>query len=135
RRRPAHRSAPQPVPARPHDPAIPPWDRLAAAESPDVIERLGVAPLRELATRSAPFPLVVHRDRALYSAWYEFFPRSEGVQTDPMGRREPMGGTLRSAARRLDAIARMGFDVVYLPPIHPIGTTFRKRRNNSLQAG
>ena len=135
RRPPAHRSALEAVAARLNDPAIPPWDRLAAADSPDVIEILGAAPLRELVTRSAPFPLVVHRDRALYSAWYEFFPRSEGVQTDPMGRREPMGGTLRSAARRLDAIARMGFDVVYLPPIHPIGTTFRKGRNNSLQAG
>ena len=135
RRPPAHRSALEAVAARLNDPAIPPWDRLAAADSPDVIEILGAAPLRELVTRSALFPLVVHRDRALYSAWYEFFPRSEGVQTDPMGRREPMGGTLRSAARRLDAIARMGFDVVYLPPIHPIGTTFRKGRNNSLQAG
>jgi starch synthase (maltosyl-transferring) len=135
RRPPAHRSALEAVAARLNDPAIPPWDRLAAADGPDVIEILGAAPLRELVTRSAPFPLVVHRPRALYGAWYEFFPRSEGVQTDPMGRREPMGGTLRSAARRLDAIARMGFDVVYLPPIHPIGTTFRKGRNNSLQAG
>jgi starch synthase (maltosyl-transferring) len=135
RRPPAHRSALEAVAARLNDPAIPPWDRLAAADGPDVIEILGAAPLRELVTRSAPFPLVVHRPRALYGAWYEFFPRSEGVQTDPMGRREPRGGTLRSAARRLDAIARMGFDVVYLPPIHPIGTTFRKGRNNSLQAG
>src|SRR5260370_308353 len=52
-----------------------------------------------------------------------------------MGRREPVGGTLRSAARRLDAIAGMGFDVVYLPPVHPIGSTFRKGRNNALRAG
>jgi starch synthase (maltosyl-transferring) len=135
RRSPAHRSALAAVVARLGDPAIPPWDRLAAADDPDVVEILGAAPLRELVIRSAAFPLVVHRRRALYGAWYEFFPRSEGVQTDPMGRREPVGGTLRSAARRLDAIAGMGFDVVYLPPVHPIGTTFRKGRNNSLRAG
>jgi starch synthase (maltosyl-transferring) len=51
-----------------------------------------------------------------------------------MGRREPVSGTLRTAARRLEAIAEMGFDVVYLPPVHPIGTTFRKGRNNTLEA-
>ena len=72
------------------------------------------------------------RERALYGSWYEFFPRSEGVQIDPMGRRAPVSGTLRTAAKRLDAIAAMGFDVVYLPPVHPIGTTFRKGRNNTL---
>jgi starch synthase (maltosyl-transferring) len=135
RRPPADRSALAAVAARLSDPAIPPWDRLAAADDAEITEILTAAPLRELVTRSAPYPLVVHRRRALYGAWYEFFPRSEGVQIDPMGRREPIGGTLRSAARRLDAIARMGFDVVYLPPVHPIGTTFRKGRNNTLQAG
>jgi starch synthase (maltosyl-transferring) len=131
----ADRSALAAVAARLRDPAIPPWDRLAAADDAEIAGILDAAPLRELVTRSAPFPLVVHRQRALYGAWYEFFPRSEGVQTDPMGRREPVSGTLRAAARRLEAIAGMGFDVVYLPPIHPIGTTFRKGRNNALQAG
>ena len=80
-------------------------------------------------------PVLVDRQRALFGSWYEFFPRSEGVQVDPMGRREPVSGTLRTAARRLEAIAEMGFDVVYLPPVHPIGTTFRKGRNNTLEAG
>jgi starch synthase (maltosyl-transferring) len=135
RRPPADRSALAAVAARLRDPAIPPWDRLAAADDAEITAILDAAPLRELVTRSAPFPLVVHRQRALYGAWYEFFPRSEGVQADPMGRREPVSGTLRAAARRLEAIAAMGFDVVYLPPIHPIGTTFRKGRNNALQAG
>jgi starch synthase (maltosyl-transferring) len=135
RRPPADRSALAAVAARLRDPAIPPWDRLAAANDAEITAILDAAPLRELVTRSAPFPLVVHRQRALYGAWYEFFPRSEGVQSDPMGRREPVSGTLRAAARRLEAIAGMGFDVVYLPPIHPIGTTFRKGRNNALQAG
>ncbi len=91
-------------------------------------------PLRDFVTRSGRMPVLVERLRALYGSWYEFFPRSEGVQFDPMGRREPISGTLRTAARRLEAIADMGFDVVYLPPVHPIGTTFRKGRNNTLEA-
>jgi starch synthase (maltosyl-transferring) len=130
-----HRSALAAVAARLGDRGLAPWDRLAAAEDERILAILDEAPLRELLTRSAAYPLVVHRARALYGAWYEFFPRSEGVQTDPMGRREPTGGTLRTAMCRLDGIARMGFDVVYLPPIHPIGTTARKGRNNALQAG
>ncbi len=121
--------------ARLRDPALPPWDRLAAATGEEITAILASYPLRDLVTRSARFPVIVHRQRALYGAWYEFFPRSEGVQTDPMGRREPAGGTLRSAACRLEAVAGMGFDVVYLPPIHPIGTTARKGANNVLHAG
>ncbi|MGW7387019.1 alpha-1,4-glucan--maltose-1-phosphate maltosyltransferase [Streptomyces sp. NPDC054794] len=102
--------------------------RLAAAFSHEVGEVLARCPLRELVTASEPLPLLVERERALYGAWYEFFPRSEGTVEQPHG-------TFRTAARRLEAIARMGFDVVYLPPIHPIGSTFRKGRNNTLHAG
>jgi starch synthase (maltosyl-transferring) len=131
----AARSALTALAARLRDPAIPPWDRLAAAEDEEIQAFLAAYPLRELVTRSPLYPVTVHRQRALYGAWYEFFPRSEGVQTDPMGRREPAGGTLRSAARRLEQIAGMGFDVVYLPPVHPIGTAARKGRNNALRAG
>ena len=116
------------------DRGVPPWDRLAAAQAPEIREVLARYPLRDLVTRSARLPVLVDRLRALYSSWYEFFPRSEGVQFDPMGRREPVSGTLRTAARRLEAIADMGFDVVYLPPVHPIGTSFRKGRNNTLEA-
>jgi starch synthase (maltosyl-transferring) len=87
-------------------------------------------PLRELVSRSQPLPLLVERERALYGSWYEFFPRSESGYLDP-----PVHGTFRSAAERLPAIARMGFDVVYLPPIHPIGTTYRKGPDNTLSAG
>jgi starch synthase (maltosyl-transferring) len=129
------RSALAAAAARLGDRRLAPWDRFAAADDEEIIAILQEAPLRELLTRSAAYPLVVHRTRALYGAWYEFFPRSEGVQVDPMGRREPRGGTLRTAMCRLEAIARMGFDVVYLPPIHPIGTTARKGRNNALHAG
>jgi starch synthase (maltosyl-transferring) len=120
--------------ARLRDPALAPWDRLSAAQNPDVHEYLSRWPLRDLVTRSRSLPVQADRKRALFSAWYEFFPRSEGVQADPLGRREPVSGTLRTAVRRLDAIAGMGFDVVYLPPVHPIGTTFRKGRNNTLVA-
>ncbi|SOR78947.1 alpha-1,4-glucan--maltose-1-phosphate maltosyltransferase [Streptomyces chartreusis] len=102
--------------------------RLAAALTPEVDEVLARHPLRDLVTTSEPLPLLVERERALYGSWYEFFPRSEGTRQQPHG-------TFRTAARRLPAIAAMGFDVVYLPPIHPIGTTFRKGRNNTLSPG
>ncbi|MFD4507709.1 alpha-1,4-glucan--maltose-1-phosphate maltosyltransferase [Streptomyces sp. NPDC058457] len=104
-----------------------PW-RLAAALAPEVDKVLARYPLRELVTVSEPLPLLVERERALYGSWYEFFPRSEGTPERPHG-------TFRTAARRLPKIAEMGFDVVYLPPIHPIGTTFRKGRNNTLDPG
>ncbi|MCE3031200.1 alpha-1,4-glucan--maltose-1-phosphate maltosyltransferase [Streptomyces sp. CMSTAAHL-2] len=102
--------------------------RLAEALRPPVREVLDRYPLRELVTASDPLPLLVERERALYGSWYEFFPRSEGTAEKPHG-------TFRTAARRLRPIAEMGFDVVYLPPIHPIGGTFRKGPDNSLTAG
>jgi len=116
------------------DPELPPLDRLAIGTSPAVSAALAAFPLRDLLTHTEPYPLIVHRQRALYGAWYEFFPRSEGAQLDPAHRRKPKSGTLLTAAKRLDAIADMGFDVVYLPPIHPIGTTARKGQNNTLVA-
>ena len=131
----AARAALAAVAARLQDPAFPPWDRLAAATDQEITAVLARYPLRDLVTRSGRCPVIVHRQRALYGAWYEFFPRSEGMQVDPMGRREPIGGTLRSAACRLEPIADLGFDVVYLPPVHPIGTTARKGPNNGLHAG
>jgi starch synthase (maltosyl-transferring) len=110
------------------DETRPPASRLAAALTPEVDEILARYPLRELVTASEPRGLLVERERALYGAWYEFFPRSEGTAAEPHG-------TFRTAAKRLAGIAAMGFDVVYLPPIHPIGTTFRKGPNNTLSAG
>ena len=109
-------------------------DRLAAATSDEVAAILAAFPLREMLTSSARFPVTVHRPRALYGSWYEFFPRSEGAQVDRSTGRVVASGTLRTAVRRLGAIARMGFDVAYLPPVHPIGYTARKGANNSLNA-
>ena len=72
--------------------------------------------------------VVVDRPRAQFAAWYELFPRSQA----PLPGRH---GTFKDTIGRLDDIAAMGFDVVYLPPIHPIGTSYRKGRNNSLTPG
>ncbi|GAA1410898.1 alpha-1,4-glucan--maltose-1-phosphate maltosyltransferase [Kitasatospora putterlickiae] len=117
------------------DPGLPPLSRLAAALAPEVQELLVRFPLRELVSASRPLPLQVDRERALFGSWYEFFPRSEGAVVDPTGVEPPRSGTLRTAAERLPAIAAMGFDVVYLPPVHPIGRAFRKGPDNTLTAG
>ncbi len=77
--------------------------------------------------RSEALPVWVERTRALYGAWYEMFPRSEGS-------RQRASGTFVSAAKRLPALAAMGFDVLYLPPIHPVGETARRGRNNAPRA-
>jgi starch synthase (maltosyl-transferring) len=105
--------------------------RYAAAVSPAVDEVLSRHPLRDLVTAEGPYPLYVDRVRALFGSWYEFFPRSEGAYVDPKTGKV-VSGTFRTAAERLDAVAAMGFDVLYLPPIHPIGKVNRKGPNNTL---
>jgi starch synthase (maltosyl-transferring) len=115
------------------DSGVPATARLAAAVTGEVTAILAARPLRDLLTRSRWCPVMVDRERALYGSWYEFFPRSEGAVAGPDGRTK--SGTLRTAACRLEAVAAMGFDVVYLPPVHPIGTTARKGANNTLDAG
>ena len=112
------------------DTARPALARLAVALDPEVHDVLLEHPLRENVSASAPVPVRVERERALYGSWYEFFPRSEGASLDP-----PRSGTFASATERLPAVAAMGFDVVYLPPIHPIGRTARKGPNNTLTPG
>ncbi|MGB3618981.1 MAG: alpha-1,4-glucan--maltose-1-phosphate maltosyltransferase [Catalinimonas sp.] len=79
---------------------------------------------REHLTTTPPLPVLVERKKALFSAWYEFFPRS--AASEP-GRH----GTFEDCERLLPRVAGMGFDVIYLPPIHPIGTQFRKGKNNN----
>lgn len=106
-------------------------DRLAAGTSPAVRAAVGLFPLRDQVTRSRTYPLLVERDAAGRGAWYEFFPRSEGASRNAETG-EWTSGNFRTAADRLPAVAEMGFDVVYLPPIHPIGTINRKGPNNSL---
>ena len=88
-------------------------------------------PLRELITRGEQYGVWVDRPVARFSAWYEMFPRSTGGW-DKKGK--PKHGTFATAAKALPRIAKMGFDVVYLPPIHPIGKVHRKGRNNTVTA-
>lgn len=77
-------------------------------------------------TDPVQYRVIVERKRALFSAWYEVFPRSCSF-------REEVGGTFRDCEQRLPVIAQMGFDVLYFPPVHPIGWTNRKGKNNSLE--
>lgn len=108
-----------------------PFTRAGAALSPAIADLLDRYPLRELLTRGEQFGVWVDRPQARFSAWYELFPRSTGGW-DSTGK--PVHGTFATAAKDLPRVARMGFDVVYLPPIHPIGKVHRKGRNNSVTA-
>ena len=94
-------------------------------------------PIRELVTGSPRYPLRIDRPRALFGSWYEFFPRSIGavLAGDPVSPARPARhGTFADATEHLDYVASLGFDVVYLPPIHPIGEVNRKGPNNTLAA-
>jgi starch synthase (maltosyl-transferring) len=110
--------------------------RVAPVLSPEIQSLLTEHPVRDLVTPGETYPVWVDRRRALFSAWYEFFPRSEGAVVPPPGSPErPRSGTFRTAAERLPAVREMGFDIVYLPPIHPIGKINRKGPNNTLVVG
>ena len=106
-------------------------ERLELALSPAITAILDEHPLRDLLTESDRFEVWVDREQALFSSWYEFFPRSEGAFQNPHTG-QWQSGTFDTAAERLPAVAAMGFDVLYLPPIHPIGRSFRKGPNNTL---
>jgi starch synthase (maltosyl-transferring) len=108
--------------------------RLAALQAREVLAVMRKHPLREMVTVEGPFPAYADRERALFGSWYEFFPRSEGATKDAETG-TVTSGTFRTAAKRLDAVAAMGFDVIYLPPIHPIGEINRKGPNNTLTPG
>ncbi|MDR0594454.1 MAG: alpha-1,4-glucan--maltose-1-phosphate maltosyltransferase, partial [Bifidobacteriaceae bacterium] len=114
------------------DAALGPAARLAGATRSAAAARLEADPLRRQVTRSATYPLRVERERALVGNWYEVFPRSVGARFSPD--RGWVSGTLRTCADGIGRIAAMGFDVLYLTPVHPIGRTFRKGRNNALAA-
>lgn len=108
-----------------------PVSRAAPALSAELDELLARYPLRDLVTPSVEHQVWVDRPLARRGAWYEMFPRSTGGW-DAEGR--PVHGTFATAAAALPRIAEMGFDVVYLPPVHPIGRVHRKGRNNSATA-
>ena len=108
-------------------------DRLAVVGDPALAAAAAVRPLAGLESFSDERTVRVERTRAGVGSWYEFFPRSEGALRQADGRWQ--SGTFRTAAARLPGVAAMGFDVLYLPPIHPIGRAFRKGPNNTLHAG
>ncbi|WP_307802507.1 alpha-1,4-glucan--maltose-1-phosphate maltosyltransferase [Cellulomonas fengjieae] len=110
-----------------------PQERLSAGLSDAVHAALAAHPLRDMLTRSEAYPLTVDRPLALAGSWYELFPRSQGARFDAAAGKW-ISGTLRTAALDLPRIAGIGFDVVYLTPVHPIGETHRKGPNNSLFA-
>jgi len=115
------------------DSRLTPDARLRVAHDPRLTAAIAAHPVQSLLTESSMMSLRVERARAAVGAWYEFFPRSEGAKQAKDG--SWTSGTFRTAARRLPGVAAMGFDVVYLPPIHPIGRAYRKGPNNTTDAG
>jgi starch synthase (maltosyl-transferring) len=98
----------------------------AIAKSAELEVLMATYPDRSDATQYGPAPrVIVERSAALFGAWYEFFPRSAGGRGDG-------GSTFRDCLARVDDAKAMGFDVIYFPPIHPIGHTNRKGRNNAV---
>ena len=108
-------------------------DRLSEAETAKVLASVANEPIRSLVTLNAPLEIKCERERAGSGAWYEFFPRSEGAVFDSKTKTWK-SGNFKTAAKRLDAVAAMGFNVLYMPPIHPIGVAYRKGPNNTLTA-
>lgn len=111
------------------DETLPLESRLAPALCENLAEALHKRPLRDMLTRGKEFQVQVEPLTSSFGAWYEFFPRSTGG-VDAQG--HPIHGTFATAEKELPRIAAMGFDTIYLPPIHPIGTINRKGKNNTL---
>ncbi|MBX9760481.1 MAG: alpha-1,4-glucan--maltose-1-phosphate maltosyltransferase [Beijerinckiaceae bacterium] len=103
-------------------------ERLALLLSPDLIELMREYGPRSGISQYEPIPLSVDRPRAAFSAWYELFPRSASKDAQ-------RHGAFDDVIARLPYVRDLGFDVLYFTPIHPIGRTNRKGRNNSLAAG
>jgi starch synthase (maltosyl-transferring) len=112
------------------DSKLAPLNRFAAASTPEIRDYCETQPLRRLATKTEKYPVRADHPRALVGSWYEFFPRSEGAVENADG--TITSGTFKTASLRIPAVAAMGFDILYLPPIHPIGVSHRKGRNNTL---
>ncbi|MEI7442523.1 MAG: alpha-1,4-glucan--maltose-1-phosphate maltosyltransferase [Actinomycetes bacterium] len=105
-------------------------ERLSILHDVEVLNTLAKNIIREFVSSYGPFPVYVERSRALFGNWYEFFPRSEGATQKKDG--TWVSGTFKTASGRLPDVAAMGFNVLYLPPIHPIGAANRKGPNNTL---
>ncbi len=104
-------------------------ERRAVGLEPATLERMPHTPDRRLATEyGRELPVIVEPERARFSSWYELFPRATYDSANAHG-------TFKRVEEQLSYVAEMGFDIVYLPPIHPIGRTNRKGANNALQAG
>ena len=114
-------------------PERPAEDLLDVATGTGLAKAMKAYGPREMVSPTADFPLFADRRRAVYSSWYEFFPRSQGATYDEASGRWT-SGTFDTCHTRLEEASAMGFDVIYLPPIHPIGNAFKKGKNNTLDA-
>jgi starch synthase (maltosyl-transferring) len=129
----AHRKELAAIAGRLSDTSVDALTRLYEATGERVHELLENHPIASLSTFTEPQTLIVERTAAGFASWYEFFPRSEGAKKNADGSWK--SGTFKTAAKRLPAVAAMGFNVLYMPPIHPIGVTNRKGPNNTLTPG
>ncbi|CAN2182390.1 AmyA Glycosidases [Candidatus Nanopelagicaceae bacterium] len=112
------------------DSKLAPLNRFGIASTPEIRAYCATQPLRRMASLTEKYPVCADHPRALVGSWYEFFPRSEGAVENKDG--SITSGNFESASLRIPAVAAMGFDILYLPPIHPIGVAHRKGRNNTL---
>ncbi len=108
-------------------------ERIGPALAPELWKVLEADPIRELITVDGPHAVWVDRKLGAFSAWYEFFPRSQGAVVDEHGS-VVRHGTFRDAIHSLPRVARMGFDILYMPPVHPIGRLNRKGPNNTVHS-
>ncbi len=107
--------------------SLPPQEIMEVLLSEELQNLMDTYADRSLSTTSEPLKVIVERERARFSAWYEFFPRNAEGRADKHS-------TFRDCLARLDDAKTMGFDTIYFPPIHPIGVTARKGKNNTLVA-
>jgi starch synthase (maltosyl-transferring) len=112
------------------DVKLAPLNRFGIASTLEIRAVCATRPLRRMASLTEKYPVRADHPRALVGSWYEFFPRSEGAVENKDG--SITSGNFKTAALRIPAVAAMGFDILYLPPIHPIGVAHRKGRNNTL---
>lgn len=115
------------------DKELPVADRFAAADNERIAALHAEHPLRDGLSESRPHALQVERPKSSFAAWYQFFPRSEGAYVDE-ATGQIVQGTFKTAVSGLERAAAEGFNIVYLPPIFPIGTTNRKGKDGALVA-